>query len=136
MPKYTWMNAVNVTGKALSQARSQACPAKHNREQVEEFKNTRALTRSLPGEQRDTVLQAYISNDLLERYSTKQVGPKHYGFYCKCNVACFNTVRKLKCHISPIVFTAEMTVILFISNPYFMQPTWAKNNFLTIDLAD
>ncbi|XP_030289719.1 lisH domain-containing protein ARMC9 isoform X2 [Sparus aurata] len=30
------------------------------------------LTRSLPGEQRDTVLQAYISNDLLERYSTKQ----------------------------------------------------------------
>ncbi|XP_070688410.1 lisH domain-containing protein ARMC9 [Pempheris klunzingeri] len=30
------------------------------------------LTRSLPGEQRDTVLQAYISNDLLERYSAKQ----------------------------------------------------------------
>ncbi|XP_061680518.1 lisH domain-containing protein ARMC9 isoform X3 [Syngnathoides biaculeatus] len=30
------------------------------------------LTRSLPGEQRDTVLQAYISNDLLERKSTKQ----------------------------------------------------------------
>ncbi|XP_029356589.1 lisH domain-containing protein ARMC9 isoform X2 [Echeneis naucrates] len=30
------------------------------------------LTRSLPGEQRDTVLQAYISNDLLERYSSKQ----------------------------------------------------------------
>ncbi|XP_044056316.1 lisH domain-containing protein ARMC9 isoform X2 [Siniperca chuatsi] len=30
------------------------------------------LTRSLPGEQRDTVLQAYISNDLLERYSIKQ----------------------------------------------------------------
>ncbi|KAM7409565.1 hypothetical protein PAMA_001176 [Pampus argenteus] len=30
------------------------------------------LTRSLPGEQRDTVLQAYISNDLLERYSTKR----------------------------------------------------------------
>uniref|UniRef100_A0A3Q1FSH5 LisH domain-containing protein ARMC9 n=2 Tax=Acanthochromis polyacanthus TaxID=80966 RepID=A0A3Q1FSH5_9TELE len=30
------------------------------------------LTRSLPGEQRTTVLQAYISNDLLERYSTKQ----------------------------------------------------------------
>ncbi|KAM8875370.1 lisH domain-containing protein ARMC9 isoform 2-T2 [Spinachia spinachia] len=30
------------------------------------------LTRSLPGEQRDTVLQAFISNDLLERYSTKQ----------------------------------------------------------------
>lgn len=30
------------------------------------------LTRSLPGEQRDTVLQAYISNDLLERYCTKQ----------------------------------------------------------------
>ncbi|XP_061539252.1 lisH domain-containing protein ARMC9 isoform X4 [Phycodurus eques] len=30
------------------------------------------LTRSLPGEQRDTVLQAYISNDLLERNSTKQ----------------------------------------------------------------
>uniref|UniRef100_A0A7N6AAL2 LisH domain-containing protein ARMC9 n=1 Tax=Anabas testudineus TaxID=64144 RepID=A0A7N6AAL2_ANATE len=30
------------------------------------------LTRSLPGEQRDTVLQAYISNDLLECYSTKQ----------------------------------------------------------------
>ncbi|KAM9848279.1 lisH domain-containing protein ARMC9 [Aulostomus maculatus] len=30
------------------------------------------LTRSLPGEQRDTVLQAYISNDLLERHSTKQ----------------------------------------------------------------
>uniref|UniRef100_A0A672YRK2 LisH domain-containing protein ARMC9 n=1 Tax=Sphaeramia orbicularis TaxID=375764 RepID=A0A672YRK2_9TELE len=30
------------------------------------------LTRSLPGEQRDTVLQAYISNDLLDRYSTKQ----------------------------------------------------------------
>ncbi|XP_069558365.1 lisH domain-containing protein ARMC9 isoform X4 [Brachyistius frenatus] len=29
------------------------------------------LTRSLPGEQRDTVLQAYISNDLLERYTTK-----------------------------------------------------------------
>lgn len=33
------------------------------------------LTRSLPGEQRDTVLQAYISNDLLERYSAEQVGP-------------------------------------------------------------
>ncbi|XP_038147689.1 lisH domain-containing protein ARMC9 isoform X1 [Cyprinodon tularosa] len=30
------------------------------------------LTRSLPGEQRDTVLQAYISNDLLERFSTKK----------------------------------------------------------------
>ncbi|KAM9386157.1 lisH domain-containing protein ARMC9 [Pholidichthys leucotaenia] len=30
------------------------------------------LTRSLPGEQRDMVLQAYISNDLLERYSTKE----------------------------------------------------------------
>ncbi|XP_054458520.1 lisH domain-containing protein ARMC9 isoform X2 [Anoplopoma fimbria] len=30
------------------------------------------LTRSLPGEQRDTVLQAFISNDLLERYSTRQ----------------------------------------------------------------
>lgn len=30
------------------------------------------LTRSLHGEQRDTVLQAFISNDLLERYSTKQ----------------------------------------------------------------
>ncbi|XP_037530501.1 lisH domain-containing protein ARMC9 [Nematolebias whitei] len=30
------------------------------------------LTRSLPGEQRDTVLQAYISNDLLECYSTKK----------------------------------------------------------------
>nr|XP_046247558.1 lisH domain-containing protein ARMC9 isoform X3 [Scatophagus argus] len=30
------------------------------------------LTRSLPGEQRDTVLQAYISNDLLGRYSNKQ----------------------------------------------------------------
>ncbi|XP_065811864.1 lisH domain-containing protein ARMC9 isoform X5 [Labrus bergylta] len=30
------------------------------------------LTRSLPGEQRDTVLQAYISNDVLEHYSTKQ----------------------------------------------------------------
>uniref|UniRef100_A0A3P9NMS0 LisH domain-containing protein ARMC9 n=1 Tax=Poecilia reticulata TaxID=8081 RepID=A0A3P9NMS0_POERE len=28
------------------------------------------ITRSLPGEQRDTVLQAYISNDLLGRYST------------------------------------------------------------------
>ncbi|KAI4828879.1 hypothetical protein KUCAC02_022951 [Chaenocephalus aceratus] len=32
----------------------------------------RGLTRSLPGEQRDTMLQAFISNDLLERYSTKQ----------------------------------------------------------------
>ncbi|XP_061739288.1 lisH domain-containing protein ARMC9 isoform X4 [Nerophis ophidion] len=30
------------------------------------------LTRSLPGEQRDAVLQAYISNDLLERNSTEQ----------------------------------------------------------------
>ncbi|XP_030646980.1 lisH domain-containing protein ARMC9, partial [Chanos chanos] len=30
------------------------------------------LTRSLPGEQRDTVLQAFISNDLLDRYSSKQ----------------------------------------------------------------
>nr|XP_019954026.1 PREDICTED: lisH domain-containing protein ARMC9 isoform X2 [Paralichthys olivaceus] len=30
------------------------------------------LTRTLPGEQRDSVLQAYISNDLLECYSTKQ----------------------------------------------------------------
>nr|XP_057928745.1 lisH domain-containing protein ARMC9 isoform X2 [Doryrhamphus excisus] len=30
------------------------------------------LTRSLPGEQRDTVLQAYISNDLLERCKAKQ----------------------------------------------------------------
>lgn len=32
------------------------------------------LTRSLPGEQRDTVLQAYISNDLLECHDAKQVG--------------------------------------------------------------
>ncbi|XP_026067880.1 lisH domain-containing protein ARMC9-like isoform X1 [Carassius auratus] len=30
------------------------------------------LTRSLQGEQRDMVLQAFISNDLLERYSPKQ----------------------------------------------------------------
>uniref|UniRef100_A0A8C7ZW19 LisH domain-containing protein ARMC9 n=1 Tax=Oryzias sinensis TaxID=183150 RepID=A0A8C7ZW19_9TELE len=30
------------------------------------------LTRSLPGEQRETVLQAYIGNDLLGRYSTQQ----------------------------------------------------------------
>ncbi|RXN25590.1 lisH domain-containing ARMC9 [Labeo rohita] len=30
------------------------------------------LTRSLHGEQRDTVLQAFISNDLLDRYSSKQ----------------------------------------------------------------
>ncbi|XP_067370792.1 lisH domain-containing protein ARMC9 isoform X2 [Channa argus] len=30
------------------------------------------LTRSLPGEQRDTVLQAYVTNDLLECYSTRQ----------------------------------------------------------------
>ncbi|XP_030583081.1 lisH domain-containing protein ARMC9 isoform X2 [Archocentrus centrarchus] len=30
------------------------------------------LTHSLPGEQRDTVLQAYISNDLLECYSTNE----------------------------------------------------------------
>ncbi|KAK7137337.1 hypothetical protein R3I93_017426 [Phoxinus phoxinus] len=30
------------------------------------------LTRSLHGEQRDTILQAFISNDLLERDSTKQ----------------------------------------------------------------
>ncbi|XP_042339919.1 lisH domain-containing protein ARMC9 isoform X2 [Plectropomus leopardus] len=35
------------------------------------------LTRSLPGEQRDTVLQAFISNDLLERYSTKQITVLH-----------------------------------------------------------
>ncbi|KAM8888674.1 lisH domain-containing protein ARMC9 isoform 1-T5 [Synchiropus picturatus] len=35
------------------------------------------LTRSLPGEQRDTVLQAYISNDVLERYSNKQVTVLH-----------------------------------------------------------
>ncbi|XP_029284872.1 lisH domain-containing protein ARMC9 isoform X3 [Cottoperca gobio] len=35
------------------------------------------LTRSLPGEQRDTVLQAFISNDLLERYSTKQKAVLH-----------------------------------------------------------
>uniref|UniRef100_A0A7N8XCU0 LisH domain-containing protein ARMC9 n=1 Tax=Mastacembelus armatus TaxID=205130 RepID=A0A7N8XCU0_9TELE len=35
------------------------------------------LTRSFPGEQRDTVLQAYISNDLLERYSTKKVTVLH-----------------------------------------------------------
>ncbi|XP_077463427.1 lisH domain-containing protein ARMC9 isoform X3 [Stigmatopora argus] len=30
------------------------------------------LTRSIPGEQRETVLQAYISNDLLENYSVKK----------------------------------------------------------------
>ncbi|XP_072294752.1 lisH domain-containing protein ARMC9 isoform X2 [Eucyclogobius newberryi] len=30
------------------------------------------LTRSLPGEQRDTVLQAYISNDLFDRFSRNQ----------------------------------------------------------------
>ncbi|KAM4629219.1 lisH domain-containing protein ARMC9 [Polymixia lowei] len=30
------------------------------------------LTRSLHGEQRDTMLQAYVSNDLLDRYSTTQ----------------------------------------------------------------
>ncbi|KAI3368687.1 hypothetical protein L3Q82_025680, partial [Scortum barcoo] len=35
------------------------------------------LTRSLPGEQRDTVLQAYISNDLLQRYSNKQKNVLH-----------------------------------------------------------
>uniref|UniRef100_A0A3P8XKD3 LisH domain-containing protein ARMC9 n=1 Tax=Esox lucius TaxID=8010 RepID=A0A3P8XKD3_ESOLU len=32
------------------------------------------LTRSLHGEQRDTVLQAYISNDLLDLHSAQQVG--------------------------------------------------------------
>uniref|UniRef100_A0A8C5DT57 LisH domain-containing protein ARMC9 n=1 Tax=Gouania willdenowi TaxID=441366 RepID=A0A8C5DT57_GOUWI len=42
------------------------------------------LTRSLPGEQRDTVLQAYISNDLLERDSTKQV--RSWNFWCVCRV--------------------------------------------------
>uniref|UniRef100_A0A4W6D922 LisH domain-containing protein ARMC9 n=1 Tax=Lates calcarifer TaxID=8187 RepID=A0A4W6D922_LATCA len=41
------------------------------------------LTRSLPGEQRDTVLQAYISNDLLERYSTKE---KRVSEVLKCRV--------------------------------------------------
>uniref|UniRef100_A0A3B3ZLS8 LisH domain-containing protein ARMC9 n=1 Tax=Periophthalmus magnuspinnatus TaxID=409849 RepID=A0A3B3ZLS8_9GOBI len=30
------------------------------------------LTRSFPGEQRDTVLQAYITNDLLDRFSNNQ----------------------------------------------------------------
>uniref|UniRef100_A0A672QWS5 LisH domain-containing protein ARMC9 n=1 Tax=Sinocyclocheilus grahami TaxID=75366 RepID=A0A672QWS5_SINGR len=35
------------------------------------------LTRSLHGEQRDTVLQAFISNDLLERYSSKQKSVLH-----------------------------------------------------------
>ncbi|KAF5893414.1 lisH domain-containing protein ARMC9 isoform X1, partial [Clarias magur] len=30
------------------------------------------LTRSIQGEQRDTVLQAFISNDLLNCYTTKQ----------------------------------------------------------------
>uniref|UniRef100_A0AAV2KV39 LisH domain-containing protein ARMC9 n=1 Tax=Knipowitschia caucasica TaxID=637954 RepID=A0AAV2KV39_KNICA len=30
------------------------------------------LTRSIPGEQRDTVLQAYIRNDLLDRFSNNQ----------------------------------------------------------------
>uniref|UniRef100_A0A671Z4M1 LisH domain-containing protein ARMC9 n=1 Tax=Sparus aurata TaxID=8175 RepID=A0A671Z4M1_SPAAU len=53
------------------------------------------LTRSLPGEQRDTVLQAYISNDLLERYSTKQVGPKHYGFYCRVYLSQIPILLKL-----------------------------------------
>lgn len=37
------------------------------------------LTRSLPGEQRDTVLQAYISNDLLELHDAKQVGSRERG---------------------------------------------------------
>lgn len=37
------------------------------------------LTRSLPGEQRDTVLQAYISNDLLELHDAKQVGSHERG---------------------------------------------------------
>lgn len=35
------------------------------------------LTRSLPGEQRDTVLQAYISNDLLDRFSNSQKAVLH-----------------------------------------------------------
>ncbi|XP_020780422.2 lisH domain-containing protein ARMC9 isoform X2 [Boleophthalmus pectinirostris] len=35
------------------------------------------LTRSLPGEQRDTVLQAYISNDLLDRFSNDQTTVLH-----------------------------------------------------------
>ncbi|KAF7703149.1 hypothetical protein HF521_022156 [Silurus meridionalis] len=35
------------------------------------------LTRSVQGEQRDTVLQAYISNDLLNFYSTKQKSVVH-----------------------------------------------------------
>uniref|UniRef100_A0A3B3WPB6 LisH domain-containing protein ARMC9 n=1 Tax=Poecilia mexicana TaxID=48701 RepID=A0A3B3WPB6_9TELE len=35
------------------------------------------ITRSLPGEQRDTVLQAYISNDLLQRYSTNKKAVLH-----------------------------------------------------------
>ncbi|XP_068599343.1 lisH domain-containing protein ARMC9 [Brachionichthys hirsutus] len=35
------------------------------------------LTRSLHGEQRDTVLQAYVSNDLLERSSTEQKAVLH-----------------------------------------------------------
>uniref|UniRef100_A0A8C6S7S7 LisH domain-containing protein ARMC9 n=1 Tax=Neogobius melanostomus TaxID=47308 RepID=A0A8C6S7S7_9GOBI len=36
------------------------------------------LTRSLPGEQRDTVLQAYISNDLLDRFSNTQKAVLHF----------------------------------------------------------
>lgn len=35
------------------------------------------LTRSLPGEQRDTVLQAYISNDLLDRFCNSQKAVLH-----------------------------------------------------------
>lgn len=51
MPKYTRVNAVNVSGKAVSQALSQAHPAKHNREQVQELPKIPGHTcsRTFPG---------------------------------------------------------------------------------------
>lgn len=36
-PKYTWLDVVNASGRAVSQALSQDHPAKHNREQVQQI---------------------------------------------------------------------------------------------------
>uniref|UniRef100_A0A8C5C5N5 Armadillo repeat containing 9 n=1 Tax=Gadus morhua TaxID=8049 RepID=A0A8C5C5N5_GADMO len=57
------------------------------------------LTRSLPGEQRDTVLQAYISNDLLERFSTQQRTVLHL-MWSKNEIVCQYMARLINAFTS------------------------------------
>lgn len=82
-PKYTWMNAVNVSGKAVCQAWFKAHPAKHNREQVEELKQKQkqgTLVHSLPG----------LQNQILtrDRWKVLDVNLGKTGLFPVCVCMC------------------------------------------------